>query len=151
MNTFIASDEIELKLQPQTHSYSYQRLPNRTYVGMIATHRYSFPKMGGITLSYSPPGMLSHCRHQQIIWYTIVFFAGLNTCQVDQINGETDNQTSTFTQLVHSKLLKAYVTHMFSGLGVAWPHAMPTQLLRERPKKVSEQEWVLSLETVLRP
>ena len=41
-----------------TYAASYQQLPNRTYVGMIATHRYSPPKTGGITLSYSPLSML---------------------------------------------------------------------------------------------
>ena len=49
------------------HTASYQQLPNRTYVEMMATHRYSRspPKMGGIMLSYSPPNTLSHCRHPQ--------------------------------------------------------------------------------------
>ena len=41
---------------------------NITYVEMIATHRYSPLKMSSITLSYSPPSMLSHCRHPQVIF-----------------------------------------------------------------------------------
>ena len=55
-NYFSAGDEyvekLEFQLQPQTHtaSYMYQKLPNRSYVKMIATHMYSPPKTVGITL-----------------------------------------------------------------------------------------------------
>ena len=44
-----------------THTASYQRLPNRTYIKMIAIHRYMYwpPKwVVAITLSYSPLSML---------------------------------------------------------------------------------------------
>ena len=45
------------KLQPHVHTAT-QQLPNKTYVEMIVTHRYSPPKKGGITLLYSPLIML---------------------------------------------------------------------------------------------
>ena len=50
-------------MQPHTHTASYQRLPNRSYVEMIATHKYSPPKTDGITLAYSPPSI----RYQEYI------------------------------------------------------------------------------------
>ena len=34
-----------------THTASYQRLPNQPWVKVIATHKYSPPKTGGITRS----------------------------------------------------------------------------------------------------
>ena len=67
-NAIIASDECVLRwrqtllvletnafeLQPHTCTGSYRWLPNRTYVKMITTDRYSPLKTGGIMLSYSP-------------------------------------------------------------------------------------------------
>ena len=51
---------------------AYQQLPKRTYVEMIATHRYS----------------LSSMLHPQVIYiyiyiYAVAFSAGLNGLQVD--------------------------------------------------------------------
>ena len=47
-----------------THTAIHQRLPNKPYVKMIATHRYSpSTKTGSFTLSYSPPRTL----HPQVI------------------------------------------------------------------------------------
>ena len=49
--------------------------------------------------AYSPPSMLSHCRHPQAL-YTQWFSpsSGLNGLQVDQVNEKNDSQTSTYTQ-----------------------------------------------------
>ena len=67
------------KLHPHTHTASYQRLSNKTYLKVIATHRYTPSKMEvAITLSYSPPSTL----YPQVI-YAIAFSAGLNGLQVD--------------------------------------------------------------------
>ena len=56
---------------------------------------------------YSPLSMLSHCRHPQAI-YPHSVLNGLNGHQVvDQVNRENDSQTSTYTQLVTSKLIAA--------------------------------------------
>ena len=38
------------EFQPHTHTASYQRLPNRTYVKMITSHNYSPPRQGTIAL-----------------------------------------------------------------------------------------------------
>ena len=47
------------------------------------------------------------------------FSAGLNSLQVDYIDRETDKLTSTYTQLVHSKLIADCNTHTFSSQGEA--------------------------------
>ena len=93
-----------------THTASYQRLPNRSYFKMIATHRYSLPKTGGIMcshrVSYSPPSTLQRFTSYMYI-YAIAFTAGLNTFQVDKVSREIDNRTSTYQQLGSSKLFVA--------------------------------------------
>ena len=63
MNAFRAGDEhfsarderVENALSNFSHKHtaSYQRLPSRPWVEMIATHKYSPPKTGGITLLYT--------------------------------------------------------------------------------------------------
>ena len=53
-----------------TDTASYQQLPNKPYVEMIATHRCSPPKTGSFTLTYS------HV-------YAIALSAGINSIQVD--------------------------------------------------------------------
>ena len=69
-----------------THKASFQRLPNRTYVEMIATHRYSSPKTGG---SYHALVLTSEyaitLQTSTSYIYAIMFSAGLNAFQVDQI------------------------------------------------------------------
>ena len=67
-----------------THIASYQRLPNRLYVEMMASHRYSSPKTGGFILSYSLLSTLhSQVTHTHTHTHTIAFSAGLNGLQVD--------------------------------------------------------------------
>ena len=65
--------------------------------------------MGGITLT-------SECTitQQTSASYiqAIVFSAGQNTFQVDQVTKEIDNQTSTYTQLVPSKHVAACNTRV---------------------------------------
>ena len=90
MNTFCASDEclsagnerVENTRSNFTHTQtaSYEWLSNRTYLEMIATHRYSPPSKWEVatTLSYSPLSTL----HPQVT-YAIAFYAGLNGLQVD--------------------------------------------------------------------
>ena len=68
---------------------------------MIAIHKYSPPKTGGITL-------LSEYTLHQLVIYT-QFSAGLNGLQVDQVDSESDKRTSTYTQLVASKLVAACI------------------------------------------
>ena len=58
-----------------THTASYQRLSNRTYLEMIATHRYSPPKTGG---GYYAVELNSKSLHPQVN-YTVAFSAGLNS------------------------------------------------------------------------
>ena len=57
-----------------THTASYYRLSNEPYVDMIATHRYSPPKMGGFTLSYSPPSTACYIHklyiHNSVLCWT---------------------------------------------------------------------------------
>ena len=66
-----------------THSYMYQQLPNRTYLKMIATHRYSPPKMDG---SYHALKLTSEHTTPTSDIYIVVFSAGLNGLQVDREN-----------------------------------------------------------------
>ena len=51
--------------------------------------------------------------------YAIMFFAGLNSVQGDQVNRENDKQTSTYIQLHILANLSQLVMHVFSSLGVA--------------------------------
>ena len=63
------------------HTHRYLRLPvtfKPNYVVMIAIYRFSPPKTGGITFSYSPPSIL---HPQVIICNTVAFSAGLNGLQ----------------------------------------------------------------------
>ena len=59
MNMFCTGDKhtsvMERVRNSATLTDSYQRLPDRTYVEMTATHWYSPTKTGSTTLSYSPP------------------------------------------------------------------------------------------------
>ena len=70
---------------------------------MIATHKYSPPKTGGITLLYSPPSI----RYIHKLYTYKSVLCALNGFQVDQVGRENDKQTSTYTQLVPSKLFAA--------------------------------------------
>ena len=84
---------------------------------MIATHKYSPLKTGGITLSYSHLGIPTSTSYI----YATAFFARLNGLQVDR---ENDKRTCTYTRLVLSKLVDAcnprlHVTQVFSSPGVA--------------------------------
>ena len=130
-----------------THTASYQRLPNRPQINMIATHKYSPPKTGGITLSYSPPN--THYIHKLYI-YAITFSAGLNGLQVDQVDRENEKRTSTHTQLVPSKLVASCnVRVQLSGCGLTI-HATTTQFLREKLRNVRRRTRSM-LATVSRP
>ena len=60
-----------------THTASYQRLSNRTYLEMIASHRYSPSKMGG---SYHVFVLASNYATPTSYIYAIAFSAGLNFC-----------------------------------------------------------------------
>ena len=102
-------------LATHTHTASYKRLLNRPWVEMIASHKYSPPKMGGITLLYSPPSI----RYIPKFYIcAIAFSAGLNGLQVDQVDRENDKRISTYTQLVPSNS-SLPVMHTFSCPGVA--------------------------------
>ena len=70
-------------------------------------------------LSYLPPSI----RYIHKLLYEIAFSAGLNGLQVDQVHRENDKRTSTYTQLVNSKLVAACNARVIP--------ATPTQLLRE--------------------
>ena len=109
------------------HTASYQRLPNIPYDKMIATHRYSPLKMGGITPLHSLQVHYIHKLHLRN-----EFSTGLNGLQVHQVDRENDKQTSTYTQFLANSLLP--VTHAFSTPGVAWLYVPSPQLLREQPK-----------------
>ena len=65
---------------------------------MIATHKYSPPKTA-----------VSRSRTHLRVYATstIAFSARLNGLQVDQVDRENDKRTSTYTQLVLSKLVAA--------------------------------------------
>ena len=73
---------------------------------MIAIHKYSPPKTGGIMLSYST---LSIRYIHKLYIYAIAFSAELNSLQVYQVDKENDKRTSNYTQLhvVPSKLVAA--------------------------------------------
>ena len=71
---------------------------------MIATHKYSPPKM---TVSRSRTHLRVYATSTSYI-YSIAFSARLNGLQVDQVDRENDKRTSTYTQLVLSKLVAAY-------------------------------------------
>ena len=90
-NAFRAGDErvenTRLNLS-HTHIASYQRLPNRAYVEIIATHL----RKRAISRS------LTHLRER----YEIAFSVGRNGLQVDQVNKENDKLTSNSTQLLPS-------------------------------------------------
>ena len=100
---------------------------------MIATHKYSPPKTGGITLLYSPPSI--RYIHKLSI-YAIAFYARLNGLQVDQVNRENDKRTSTYTQLLANSSLPVTLPAcntriQLSGCGLTI-RAMPTHLLSEK-------------------
>ena len=97
MNTFYACECLSAgdkrvkyarstSVPPPTHTASYQRLSNRTYFKMIATHRYS-PSIKGGTCSYHAVILTSKygtpTSYSSIHVYAIVFPAGLNGLQVD--------------------------------------------------------------------
>ena len=110
-----------------THTASYQRLPNRPYVEMIATHKYS-PPIRAVSCS---------CTHLRVYAtstscvYPKAFSAGLNDHQVDQVDRENYKRTSACTQLVPSKLIAACnACIQLSGCGLII-RATPEQLLHE--------------------
>ena len=98
-----------------THTASYQRLPRRPWFEIIATHKYSPPKTGGIMLSYSPPSI---CYIHKLYMYTrnsvLCWTKRSSSRQVDR---ENDKRTSTYTQFLANSSLP--VTHAFSCPGVA--------------------------------
>ena len=55
-------------------------------------------------VSHSRPSI---CYIHKLAIYEIVFSAGLNGLQVDQVDRENDKRASTYTQLVPSKLIAA--------------------------------------------
>ena len=61
-----------------TSTCSYRRVPNRPYVKMNATHRYSPPKTGGITLSYL---RVRYTHKLHVYKYAILFCSGLSGFQ----------------------------------------------------------------------
>ena len=121
----VVGDEFELeveelnrhyKLQPHAHTAT-QQLPNKIYVKMIVTHRYSPPKRWYHTLVLTSEYIITlqtSTSYVHVHVYAIAFCAGLhiNTLQVDQVNREKDNQTFTYTQLVPSNSLQP-VTHTY--------------------------------------
>ena len=72
---------------------------------MIATHKYSPPKTA-VSRSRTHLRVYATCTSYTCI-YTIAFSARLNGLQVDQVDRENDKRTSTYTQLVLSKLVAA--------------------------------------------
>ena len=70
---------------------------------MIATHKYSPPKTA---VSRSRTHLRVHATSTSYT-YAIAFSARLNGFQVDQVDRENDKRTSTYTQLVLSKLVAA--------------------------------------------
>ena len=76
--------------------------------------------------------------HPQVI-YAIAFSAGLNGLQVDQVDRENNKQTTTYTQLVPSKLVAACNARVqLSGCGLTI-HATTTQLLREKLRSIQRR------------
>ena len=106
------------ELQPHTHTQlqrSYQRLPNRTYVEMIASHNYSPPRTGAMALQRSKRYLDAQWR---LPWHKF----GL---QEQEVNRENYSRTLAYWQLPARKLVPHCKTHAFSSLGVAWlyvPH-----------------------------
>ena len=84
MNTFCTGDKHlgtgDELVENVTHTASYQRLPNRTYLEMIATHQYSPPKTGG---SYYALIVTSERAIPTSYVYTAAFSGGLNGLEVD--------------------------------------------------------------------
>ena len=130
-----------------THTASYKQLPNRPYVKVIATHRCLTSinrRCHALVLTYEYATSTNYI-------YAIVFSAGLNGVEVDQVHRENDLKTSTFTQLlVPSKLITASNTCVQLSRCHLTIHVTPTQLLHEKPRS----EWTRTrnvFETVLRP
>ena len=70
---------------------------------MIATHKYTPPETAA---SRSRTHLRVYTTSENYI-YAITFSARLNGLQVDQVDRENDKRTSTYTQLVLSKLVAA--------------------------------------------
>ena len=70
---------------------------------MIATQKYSPPKTA---VSRSRTHLRVYATSTSYT-YAIAFSARLNGLQVDQVDKENDKRTSTYTQLVLSKLVAA--------------------------------------------
>ena len=106
-----------------THKSSYQRLPNRTYVEMIATHRYS-PVDITVSHTYSPQNM--SCITLWIL--KRLFSIASNGLQKDHINTQNETRTFTHTQLATNE----FQTETHSSLVCMCLHV---QLLWEKPRK----------------
>ena len=77
MIAFGAGDKHVEKTLVQTsaaHSYSYQWLPNKTYVKMIVSHSYAHLQNGGY-----------HTRDIQKVSVETAFYAGLNGLPKNQV------------------------------------------------------------------
>ena len=107
---------------PPTHTASYQQLSNRTYLNMIATHRYSPSKMSSsyhsviLTSNYATP--TSYIRNS-------VFWTKPPSSRLNWLK-KNDKRTSPYTQLVPNSLYCTWLTI----------RASPTQLLREKRGRV---------------
>ena len=94
-----------------THTASYQQLPNRTYVEMVASHSCSLPKTGG-SYHAAESQMLTRC--------TTVSSVALISLK-DQVSGQ--KQTTVKLLLIDIWFLANLsqpVTYAFSSPGVAW-------------------------------
>ena len=126
-----------------TQTASYQQLPNRPWVEMIATHKYSPPKTGGIT----------HLRvyaASTSCTYAVAFSAGLNGLQVDQVDRENDKTNFYYKQLVPSKLVAACNACVQLSRCSLTIRATTTQLLREKLRSIRRRMRSV-LVTVSRP
>ena len=108
-----------------THTASYQQLPNRTYVDMIASHSYSLPKTGSITLRRSKRYLDAHLTESS---------ASLNWSTRPN-KQKNYSQTSFYSQLVVSKPVAACNGHVQQSRFGLTIHAMPG-LCEQKPHKL---------------
>ena len=67
------------------------------------------------SLCYSPPNTLSADSKSTSYMYAMVFCAGLNNLQVDEVNRENDSWNSRQTLFIASKLTAAYSACVFTS------------------------------------
>ena len=95
-----------------TNTAIYQRVPNRPYIEMLVPH------LRKRKVSRFRTHLRVRYTHKLYNIYAIVFSAGLNGLQVDQVDRENDKRTSTYRRVVPSNWSQP-VTHVFSTPGVA--------------------------------